>query len=370
LIVSLYSPLPPARTGVADYSAALVRALSLYVEVKTNPDTPLGVPLYHVGNNRMHEPIYRRALDDPGYVVLHDAVLQHFFLGILEEQTYVEEFTYNYGDWYRALARRLWRERARSAQDERYFSYPMLRRVVERSHGVIVHNPAAAGVVRAHSPNAHVVEIPHLWEPPPLVEGWEVERLRHSLGVPPGGLLFGVFGHLRESKRLMAVLHAFHWVQRHHAARLLLAGDFVSRDLARAVEAMDPQAGVVRVPYLSERDFWLHAAAVDACINLRFPAAGETSGITIRLMGLGKAVLLSTGEESAQYPQAACLRVDTGVAEQEMLEAYLAWLCQTPGAAAAIGSCAAQHVRTHHDAGEVARRYVGALELTERAETR
>ncbi|MND07964.1 hypothetical protein D3C83_302870 [compost metagenome] len=53
-----------------------------------------------------------------------------------------------------------------------------------------------------------------------------------------------------------------------------------------------------------------------------------------------------------------------------MLEAYLAWLCMTPGAAAAIGSCAAEHVRRHHEADEVARRYVEALELTERAESR
>ena len=150
--------------------------------------------------------------------------------------------------------------------------------------------------------------------------------------------MFGVFGHLRESKRLMAVLRAFHRVQRSYPARLLVAGEFVSRDLARAVEAMAGQPGVIRAPYLSERDFWLHAAAVDACINLRFPAAGETSGIAIRLMGLGKAVLLSAGEESVRYPQAACLRVDTGVAEQEMLEAYMAWLCQTHGAAAAIGA--------------------------------
>ena len=109
--VGFYSPLPPARTGVADYSAALVLALRARVEVETNPASPRGVPLYHMGNNRLHAAIYRRALDHPGVVVLHDAVLHHFFLGALEEQAYVEEFTYNYGAWHRELALRLWRER-------------------------------------------------------------------------------------------------------------------------------------------------------------------------------------------------------------------------------------------------------------------
>jgi hypothetical protein len=238
----------------------------------------------------------------------------------------------------------------------------MLRRLVERARAVIVHNPGAAAIVTAHCPAAHVVEIPHIWEPPPALESWEIERLRHRLGVPAGGFLFGVFGHLRESKRLRAVLEAYGRVRAlYPPSRLLVAGDFVSRDLPGAIQPLLGQPGVLRVSYLPGREFWLHAAAMDACVNLRYPPAGETSGIAIRLMGLGKAVLLSGGEETRRYPEAACLRVDTGIGEQEMLEAYMLWLCQTHGAAPAIGRAAAAHIRENHAAPEVARRYLEAL---------
>ena len=74
---------------------------------------------------------------------------------------------------------------------------------------------------------------------------------------------------------------------------LLVAGQFASTDLERAVEPLLRAPGIVRLPYLEEREFWLAASAVDACINLRDPAAGETSGIAIRLMGIGKPVLLT-----------------------------------------------------------------------------
>ena len=74
-----------------------------------------------------------RALERPGVVVLHDAVLHHFFLGQLSEPRYVDEFVYNYGEWNRGLARDLWRGRAASGADDRYFDYPMLKRVAERS---------------------------------------------------------------------------------------------------------------------------------------------------------------------------------------------------------------------------------------------
>ena len=59
--------------------------------------------------------------------------------------------------------------------------------------------------------------------------------------------------------------------------------------------------------------------------------AGETSGIAIRLMGLGKTVLVSAGEETSRFPEAACVRVDPGQAEEEMLAEYLVWLARCPG---------------------------------------
>lgn len=160
-----YSPLPPSHTGVADYSAALLRALQPLGRVEVDARAA-DVRLYHLGNNRLHREIYRRALETPGVVVLHDAVLHHFLLGTLGEREYVEEFTYNYGAWNEDLAGQLWRNRARSAADPRYFRYPLIKRIAEQSLAVIVHNPAAARMVREHAPGAAVHEIPHLFEPP------------------------------------------------------------------------------------------------------------------------------------------------------------------------------------------------------------
>ena len=76
---------------------------------------------------------------------------------------------------------------------------------------------------------------------------------------------------------------------------LLVAGEFASSDLERSLEPLlSKRHGIVRIGYLPDSDFWLYASAVDACINLRYPPAGETSGIAIRLMGIGKPVVVST----------------------------------------------------------------------------
>jgi hypothetical protein len=80
--IGLYAPLPPVRSGVADYAAALAEGMrKAGATVVEGGDGD--VALYHMGNNGLHGEIYRRALERPGVVVLHDAVLQHFHLGAM-----------------------------------------------------------------------------------------------------------------------------------------------------------------------------------------------------------------------------------------------------------------------------------------------
>jgi glycosyltransferase involved in cell wall biosynthesis len=349
--------LPPAPTGIADYAAVLLQALRRLGSVQVAPER-CDVALYHLGNNSLHAEIYRRALKRPGVVVLHDALLHHFLLGQLNERDYVDEFVYNYGGWNRGLAEELWRGRAASSADSRYFRFPMLKRVAVQARAVVVHNPAAARAVREHAPQARIVEIPHLFQPPTLPTQSEVAEYRKRLVLAPNAFVFGVFGYLRESKRLVTVLATFNRLHRENASTaLIVAGSFTSIEHERAITSLLVAPGVVRLPYLEAHEFWLAASAVDAGISLRDPAAGETSGITIRLMGIGKPVLVTDAEENALFPEATCLRIGTGVAEYDSLYSHLVLLTSVPGVARAIGMRAADHVRVHHSLDRVARLY-------------
>jgi glycosyltransferase involved in cell wall biosynthesis len=365
--VGFFSPLPPARTGVADYSAALLTELRKHGEIVVGAQDA-DVALYHIGNNHLHRDIYRRAVVHqgvpPGVVVLHDAALNHFFLGTLDQAGYVEEFVFNYGEWNRGLAQDLWANRARSAADPRYFEYPMLKRLVAAARTIIVHNPAAGHIVQQHIPEAferqvRIVEIPHLFVPPALPAPVDTLRFRAQLGLRPRTLLAGVFGHLRESKRLCAILRTMDRLWKSGVdVKLLVQGAFASSDLERAMTPLlagNPR--ILRIGHLSEPDFWRWAAATDVCINLRFPAAAETSGIAIRMMGIGKTVIFSAGEEVSRFPENACLRVDPGPGEEAMLADYLRWLAADREAGAEIGRHAAAHIAREHAIEKVAGQY-------------
>lgn len=357
--VGYHAPLPPARTGVADYAQALLDALRAYCDVVPNAGTA-DVHLYQLGNNQLHRSIYERAISHPGVVLLHDANLHHFYLGALGREAYLDEFCKQYGSWYRSFALQLWDRRALSAGDERYFRYPMLRTAIQSATTVIVHNAAAAAIVAAHGVRCPVIELPHLFSAPRLPADYEVLALRYQLGLSGSDYLFGVFGHLRESKRLGCILRAYHKARsKDTKIRLGIAGQFVSSTLE---QSLMPSAAVLRIPgILPEQDFWKYAQAIDACINLRYPSCGETSGIAIRMMGIGKPVLMTAGEELAAFPWGSYVPIDTGLGEEAHVEEWMLSLARFRKYGKEIGDLARRHIRREHAAPDVAQRLYEVL---------
>ena len=87
--VAYFSPMPPEKSGVADYSALLVPELAERVDLTVvrrkakRPPRGSDIALYHVGNNPdVHGWIVEALRREPGVVVLHDFVLHHLVAGM------------------------------------------------------------------------------------------------------------------------------------------------------------------------------------------------------------------------------------------------------------------------------------------------
>src|ERR1035441_572384 len=82
--VALFTPLPPARTGTADYGASLAAELEKLVALTVYEKAPAGFDparfdhvVYQIGNNPYHADSYELALQHPGVVVLHEASVHY-----------------------------------------------------------------------------------------------------------------------------------------------------------------------------------------------------------------------------------------------------------------------------------------------------
>jgi hypothetical protein len=237
----------------------------------------------------------------------------------------------------------------------------MLKRIATISQAVIVHNPGAAELVRQHAPEVNVVIIPHFFDAPPVLDPVAAIEFRRAMGIPIDPYLFGCFGFQRESKRLLAVLEVFSRLRQgfpeEKRPSLLVAGEFVSSDLARACAPLLATPGVCRVPYLDDCDFWIAASAVDACVNLRVPACGETSGIAIRMMGIGKPVLLSEGPENHNFATGSYFAVPQGVAESAALFHYMGILALDRALGRDMGRIGAEHIGREHTLAGISELY-------------
>jgi glycosyltransferase involved in cell wall biosynthesis len=360
--VAYYSPLPPSRSGIADYSTLLLPALRERVDVvvaeqgKRAPSAD--VALYHVGNDPdAHGWIVDALHERPGVVVLHEYVLHHLISGITigrgNGRGYLDAMERELGVAGRLLALGvldnllplLW-----ETQPERF---PLAGTILDDARGLIVHSDFVAGKARAAGYNGRLWRIPH--------PAWPMHAVTPATDVT-GDPLIGCFGFLNMNKRIPELLQAFAALrEKRPGARLLLAGAAGERfDLSRRLERLGLQDGITRLDYVPEERMWSLMAACDVLVNLRFPTMGETSGSVIRGLSLGKAMVVSDVGWFSELPGDVALKVPVDEFEVPMLEAALGFAADH---ASELGAAARAYVEREHGLAHVAGEYAAALQV-------
>ncbi len=401
--LAYFSPLPPSKSGIADYSAELLpylaqgAALSVFVEkpdelrlnrnnqayqvfdathfAELQRQQPFDLCLYHQGNNPHHEYIYERALETPGLLVLHEHCLHHLIawktLGREDEEGYWDEMFYGYG---RRGGRVAVTRKNDAASEYQQFLLPLNRRLVNRSLGIVVHNEYAASQVELDC--ATPVEIiPHHLSPR-VYEMDQLDKLecRRALGLPEDAWIIASFGFVTQSKRIPTLLQAFKRLQAvvPNAMCLIVGEDHWKWSAAPLIAEMGLQRHARLTGYTTERDFFRYLKAVDVVVNLRYPTAGETSGTLIRSLGAGKPVIVSDFGQFGELPDEICLKVSAGPEEERELTARLRALACRPNLRERLSRNAATWVRENNEVSRCAARYLQLAErlIARRAEPR
>jgi len=359
LRVAYYSPLPPERSGIADYSALLLPALEQLVDVdvvrhgRTRP-VAADVALYHIGNDPdAHGWIVDALRRRPGVVVLHDFVLHHLVAGLTlgrkDSPAYLAAMERDSGVAGRLIAHGVLEGRVVPPWETRPDEFPLTREVLDVATGLIVHSHHVEDMVRDAGYGGPVWRIAHPAWPMDEVEPTKLD----------GRPVFGCFGHLNASKRLPQLVEGFERVRRRYPeARLLLVGPASPGfDATRlAVEGVD------RIDYVPEDRLWSLMAACDACISLRWPTMGETSGSVVRALVLGRPLVVSDVGWFAELPDAVALKVPIDEREPDALAESLELLAASETTRLAMSDAARDYVAREHDVHVVADRYVAALE--------
>ena len=359
--------MPPAKSGIADYSAALLEELNKLADVRLFSSRPsrfapaeFDAVLYQIGNNPDHDFCYETAIEHPGVVVIHEANLHHL----------IADLTIKRGDW-DAYMQAVAEEGDQAAMDYAqrvralevgpdYEGLPMLRRVLSRSKAAIVHSGHVERALRAAGFEGPVARIHHgAWIPRASRSDY-----RQRLGLDETTPLIGIFGFLKPYKRIAESLRAFRRVVRlDPSVKMILVGEpHPELPLESMIHSLDLASHVRVLGYRPIDEFVGYLAASDIVLNLRYPTVGENSGTLMRALGLGKAVIVSEVGSFCELPAGVCLKAPVDSSEEDHLFEYLNLLVSRPEFRRELGARARAWIEAECTWPKVARRYADFLE--------
>lgn len=390
--LAIVSPLPPAPTGIADYTRDVVRALGgshaielfhsqpQVEEVGLSPAFPiLELParaqakpydavIYQMGNASAHDFMYSWMERVPGVVILHDLVLHHSFArrytespealayaadpGSREKQVEAEvvhrSFLAAIEAAYPGQGERLKDAHFNTTGDLLAYVFPLFEPALSGARGVGAHNSFMVEAIQGARPDLPCVRLAMPVEPVP-VPTQAPAALRARLGLQSDHFVVGCFGLVTREKRIDTVARA---VARIAASspniRLLLAGPVSDTAwLQELIERLGVSSRTVVTGRLGNDDFAAAMAISDIVVHLRYPTARETSAALLRVMAQGRPVIVSDIANQSEIPSEVARRVGPTDEEGDLTRA-LDWALRNPEAARAMGERARGFVEAEH----------------------
>jgi len=369
LRIAYISPLPPIRSGIADYSWDLLpflaenASITLFAEQpndvaplvkKSFPLLPISVyskhrssfdlTLYHMGNSLHHRSIYQTALRYPGVVVLHDYGLHHFIAASTgsdaEYSKYVRELAYVQGS---EGANRAWRIRY-NQEPYPLFELPLNDRLIDRSLGIIVHSQANKEKLRANHPTRPVALVPMQI---PIIEA---RSRRDELDLPAGALIFATTGYITAERRMELALRAFSGLLQSYPNSVYLIVGQVHDEigLTSIIADLGLQDKVHVKGFAPDKQSFVDwMATADVIVNLRYPTVGETSASALRAMAAGRPVIVFDHGTYSELPDETCLKIPP--MDDAALLAGMLYLASSQERRERLGQLAITQIREQHD---------------------
>jgi glycosyltransferase involved in cell wall biosynthesis len=360
--IAFFGPLPPLKTGIADYNEALLPWLRKDFEIdvflpRVNlPGSSEGFPhgdfflrqkrnpydlaLYQMGNQpRFHEYMYGYLFQQPGAVLFHDYCLHHSRADMLLKRNMTEEYRQELQYVYPAQAEQIANAAISfAAGDLLFFHYPLFELIVRASLAAGAHTDAA--VKKLQICETPVIKIPCL-----QMEGGTAIETR----IYPGKTVLASFGYATQAKRISTILEVIADLRAEHNNLLyVIVGALEDRTgILRQIESLGLKESVLVTGHVEMPEFLKWMSRADIILNLRYPSAGEMSSTLIRALASGKPVVVSRLLDVQEIPENALLRVRPDHEQKDLRSAILA-LLQDPGLRSRLSANARKYIEENH----------------------
>lgn len=386
--LAFVSPMPPERTGIADYSAELLPALSKYYDIdlvvhQDHVDTKhvsgyaavrdvawlrahareIDRVIYQIGNSPFHQHMLDLMKDIPGTVVLHD-----FFLGGL--MAWLELHGGANRVWTKALydshgygAVQLCNQNIEATKQQ----YPVNGHVLRNALGVIVHSDFSKQLARQW----HSAHCGGDWRVIPLVRAQcddsDRQAARMKLGYSPQDILVCSFGFLDPTKLNHRLLEA--WLASSLSndtnCHLVFVGQNHGGDygdeLLETINRSECGRRMSITGFASPEMFKQYLVAADIAVQLRAQTRGETSAAVLDCMNHSIPVIVNAHGTMAELDPSTVWLLQDEFDNNALVEA-LEELWRSPDRRRSLGEQARKLISDQHAPDACARQYAEAIE--------
>ncbi|MGZ5201023.1 MAG: glycosyltransferase [Telluria sp.] len=383
------SPLPPEKSGIADYSAELVPELAKYYDMElvigqdTVDDARLaGFPLrdagwlrehageldrvlYHFGNSHAHKHMFELIRDVPGVVVMHD-----FFLsGVLDN---LEREEYLPHAFMTALYEAhgfpgLYKHR-KEGRNAAIWTYPVNKGVLDAATGVIVHSEFSRQLAR----DWYGEQAADDWRTIPLLRGKPDAALaraaaRAKLGFAESDFVICTFGMLGRTKLNEELLDAFlaSPLGQDTQCKLVFVGandpGLYGAGLAKTIADSGAKARISITGFVDAATYADYLAACDAAVQLRTSTRGETSAAVLDCLLYGVPTIVNAHGSTASMPDDLLIKLPDQFTGEQLVHALVQVRIDT-GLCAGLSARALAHMQAEHAPQHVGELYRDAIE--------
>jgi len=386
--LAFVSPLPPERTGIADYSAELLPALSAHYDIELivaqeRVEDPwvnqhgkihdvswlranarnIDRVLYQMGNSPFHQHMLPLMAEIPGVVVLHDFYMGHLFSWLelhgVENAVWTKALYDSHG--YPAI-----QVRYRDAEAAK-FQYPVNGHVLQHARGIIVHSEYSRGLARQWygldwSRQWRV--IPHVRTPSRPDDRLAARRI---LGIEEDDFIACSFGFLGPTKLNHRLLQS--WLKsllsNNKHCHLVFVGENHGGDYGAELLEMIRVSGCKKrihiTGYVSRDLFKRYLAAADIAVQLRVRSRGETSGTVLDCLNYSLPVIVNAHGSMAELGQGVTWMLPNEFEDRELIYA-LEKLWRSAELRRQFGERARERILAHHTPEACAQQYAEAIE--------
>ncbi len=384
------SPLPPERSGIADYSAELIPELAKHYEVEVIVDQKTvddhwivdncrirniqwfrkhheayDRVLYHFGNSPYHQHMFETLNSVPGVVVLHDFylgdVIAHMDLHLLKKGLWAKELYFSFG--YKAV------QELFNAKDtcSINWKYPCNKSVVENAYGVIVHSENSKRLAKQWLGE----DVSRKWAVIPLLRfaGKSVNKgqTKKMLGFDEGSFLVCSFGLLGPTKLNKELLEA--WMlselSKDSRCKLVFVGEnnngLYGQELLRSIKATVLKDRIYITGWADKDLFRQYLAAADLGIQLRAFSRGETSAAVLDCMNYRIPTIVNANGSMADIPDDGVRKLPDKFTIHDLTDA-LNTLWKNEKERIVLGRRARQIIDKYHDPSGCAKEYAESIE--------